>query len=136
MGLALAALFVVNGSAFVLQKWYHTTGLAGERPAFLLYLFGVAAIVLCVAWLKQSRRVETAGIGWGGMLGVCNILGNLALLAALDRMPGTVVFPVLQAGIMIVSAGYAALFWRERPGRSGTMGIAVAAAAVVLINLV
>jgi len=70
------------------------------------------------------------------MLGTCNILGNLALLASLDHMPGTVVFPVLQAGIMIVAAGFAALVWRELPGRPGAVGIAVAAAAVVLINLV
>ena len=61
---------------------------------------------------------------------------NLALLLALDRLPGAVVFPVMQAGIMIVRALFAAVAWRERPGRLGAAGIAVAAGAVALINLV
>ena len=55
--------------------------------------------------------------------------------AALDRLPGAVAFPIMQAGIMLVAAGFAALAWREQPGRLGLAGIAVAVAAVALINL-
>ena len=135
MALGMAALFLVNGSAWTVQKWYHTTGLSGERPIYFAYLFGVAAIVMFVAWLVKSRRFSGASLKWGGLLGICNVAANLALLWALDRLPGAVVFPVMQAGIMIAAAGFAALAWRERPGRIGAVGIAVAAAAVVLINV-
>lgn len=135
MALGLAGLFVANGSAWTVQKWYHTTGLSGERPAFFLYLFGVAALVMLVAWLVSSRRLTAASVAWGAILGACNVAANLMLLAALDRLAGAVVFPVMQAGIMIVAAGFAALAWRERPGRLGAAGIGVAAAAVALINL-
>jgi len=135
MALGMAALFLVNGSAWTIQKWYHTTGLSGERPVYFSYLFGVATIVMFIAWLVKSRRFSGAGLRWGGLLGVCNVAANLALLWALDRLPGAVVFPVMQAGIMIAAAGFAALAWREHPGRLGAVGIAVAAVAVGLINL-
>jgi len=100
-----------------------------------MYLFAVAAVLLCVTWIIGSRRISPRSVVWGILLGTCNILANLALLASLDRMPGAVVFPVLQAGIMIVAAGFAAVAWKEQPGRLGIVGIALAAGAVVLINL-
>lgn len=136
MAIGMAALFLVNGSGWTVQKWYHTTGLSGERHVYFAWLFGVASLATLIAWLVRSRRLSAAALAWGAMLGACNVIANLALLAALDRLPGAVAFPLMQAGIMIVAAGFAALAWRERPGRLGTTGIAVAAAAVALINLV
>ncbi len=135
MALGLSALLVVNGTAWSIQKWYHTTGLSAERPVYFIYLFGVAALVMLGTWVVSSRRLRGASVAWGMMLGSCNVLANLMLLAALDRLPGAVVFPIMQAGIMIVAAGFAALAWREKPGRTGLAGIAVAVAAVALINL-
>jgi len=135
MALGLGALFVVNGTAWSIQKWYHTTGLSPERPVYFIYLFGVAALVMLGTWAVGSRRLHGASAAWGTMLGGCNVLANLMLLAALDRLPGAVAFPIMQAGIMIVAAGFAALAWRELPGRPGLAGIAVAVAAVALINL-
>ncbi len=135
MGLGLAGLFFVNGGAWSIQKWYQTTGLSGERPVYFLYLFGVAALVILVAWAVRPRRPSGMSIAWGVMLGACNVFANLALLAALDRLPGAVAFPVMQAGIMIVATAFAAAAWRETPGRLGAIGIAIAVAAVALINL-
>jgi len=135
MALGMAALFLVNGSGWTIQKWYHTTGLSGERHVYFAWLFGVAGAVILVAWLAGSRRIDLRSLAWGVMLGTCNVAANLALLAALDRLPGAVVFPLMQAGIMIVAAGFAALAWRERPGRLGSAGIIVAAAAVAFVNL-
>ncbi|MGD9496050.1 MAG: hypothetical protein AB7Y46_07055 [Armatimonadota bacterium] len=135
MAVGLAALFLINGSGLLVQKWYHTTGLAAQRPLFLTYLFGVAALAMVAVWAARSRRMPAASVGSGAVLGVCNIVANLALLAALDRLPGAAVFPVMQAGVMIVAAGFAAVAWREKPGRLGTLGISIAAAAVVMINL-
>ncbi len=136
MALGMAALFLANGGAWTIQKWYHTTGLDNERQVYFSYLFGVASLVMLIAWLAKSRRINLASLAWGALLGVCNVTANLALLLALDRLPGAVVFPVMQAGIMIVGALFAAIAWHERPGRMGAAGIAVAAAAVALINIV
>ncbi len=135
MALGLGGLFLVNGGAFLIQKWYHTTGLSTQRPAYLGYLFGVAAVIVLIAWAISERRVSVSSIGWGTLLGTCNVVANIAILAALDALPGAIVFPVMQAGIMIVAAGFAAIAWREQPGRLGLAGIALAAAAVALINV-
>jgi len=135
MALVMLGLFLVNGGCMVVQKWYHTTGLSEERPVFFFYLFATATAILLVAWLWQSRRLAPLDLGYGGLLGSCNVLANLALLAALDRLPGVVVFPVMQAGVMIFSVAFAVVAWGEKPGRLGLAGIGLAAAAVALINL-
>jgi len=135
MAAVMLGLFLVNGGCMTVQKWFHTTGLDGERPVFFWYLFTVAAAILLVAWLTRSRELERTDLGYGVLLGACNVLANLALLAALDRLPGVVVFPVMQAGVMIFSVLFGQVAWRERPGRLGLAGIGLAAGAVALINL-
>ncbi len=135
MALLMIALFFINGGAMAVQKWFHTTGLTEQRPAFLLYLFGSACVVLAVTYLTHRRPFTTKSVGWGALLGCSNMMAALTLLAALDRLPGLVVFPVVQVGILILSTLFAAAVWREKPGRLGMVGIGIACVAVTLLNL-
>ncbi len=135
MALLMVALFLINGGAMAAQKWFHTTGLSEQRPAFLLYLFGTAGVVLAVTWLANRRPFTPKSVGWGAALGCSNMMAALTLLAALDRLPGLVVFPVVQVGILILCTLFAVVVWREKPGRLGLIGIGVACVAVTLLNL-
>ena len=57
------------------------------------------------------------------------------MLYALDAFSGVVVFPVTAAGGLVFAVGFAAIAWREYPSRWGAVGVALAIAAVVLVNL-
>lgn len=135
MALLMVALFLINGGAMAVQKWFHTTGLTQQRPVFLLYLFGSACLVLTVAWLTRRQPFTVKSVGWGAALGCSNMMAALTLLTALDYLPGLVVFPVVQVGILILSTLFAAVVWREKPGRLGMVGIGIACVAVTLLNL-
>ncbi len=131
----LLALFVANGSCLLTNKWFHATGLTAERPAFLGILFGTAALVSLVAWGVRCRRLGWREMATGVPLGVINFGTSYMIIAALDSLPGAVVFPVTAALGLVFTTGGAAWLWREVPGRLGRAGLAVALAAVVLINL-
>lgn len=135
MALVMLGLFVFNGGCLLIQKWYHVAGRAAERPVFLGYLFATAGLVLARACAARRSRVARLEVGFGVLLGACNLLASLLLLAALDRLPGVIVFPIMQAGMMVFAAAFAAVVWRELPGRLGLLGIATAASAAALINL-
>lgn len=131
----LLALFVTNGSCLLANKWFHATGLTAERPAFLGILFGTAALMSLVVWGLRCRRVGWREVGSGVPLGIINFGTSYMIIAALDSLPGAVVFPVTAALGLVFTTGGAAWLWREVPGRLGQVGLAVALAAVVLINL-
>jgi drug/metabolite transporter (DMT)-like permease len=132
--LSLAALFVVNGGCLCVGKWYHVNGTAAERPVYFMLLFGVAALYLGTAWCLRSRRADPGDVLVGVILGVSNAFANFTLLLALDHYSGVVVFPVTAAGGLVFAVAFAAAWWREFPSRWGTVGVALAVLAVVLVN--
>jgi drug/metabolite transporter (DMT)-like permease len=133
--LTLAGLFVFNGGCFSVGKWYHVTGTLAERPAYFMVLFGVAALYTGIVWGVRSRQLRAEDVLIGVALGVTNAFSNLTLLRALDAFSGVVTFPVTSAGALVFAVLFAAVWWRELPSRWGTLGLVLAVAAVVLINL-
>jgi len=131
----LLALFLTNGACVLLSKWFHSTGLVGERPLYFAILFGTAAVVSAGCWLGFSRRCTWREFASGIPLGVVNLLTGLAVIYALDTLPGSVVFPVFAALGLALTTGFAACVWHETPGKLGKAGIGVALVAVVVGNL-
>ena len=133
--LALMLLFIVNGGCAAVNKVYHVVGRAAERPAYLMILFGVAAVYTFTGWVATSRRLSLADTLVGVVLGLVNASANFALLAALDAYSAVVVFPVTAAGGLVFAVVFAAVAWKEWPTRWGQAGVALALAAVVMVNL-
>lgn len=131
----LLALFVTNGCCLLTSKWFHASGLTAERSLYFGILFGTAAIVSVVCWLGWSRRCSWREFASGIPLGAINIATGLAVIYALDTLSGSVVFPVFAALGLALTTGFAAWVWHESPGKLGKIGIGVALAAVVLVNL-
>lgn len=127
--------FVVAGSAFASQETFNHVAQPADKPLFLAAGFAVTAagsLVLLIA----RRRVPTArDLAAGVILGVANAVQVFVLLRALDRLPGFLVFAVTGAGGVIGTALMAAVVLRERPRGLRGLGIGVAAAALVLLQV-
>ncbi|MGE5532010.1 MAG: hypothetical protein ACM3VW_07855 [Bacteroidota bacterium] len=131
----LLALFVGQGLCLLTSKWFHSTGLQAERPLYFALVFGIAGIASVGCWLIWSRRCGWSEVAFGVPMGLMNVANAMALVFALDKLPGSVVFPVFAALTLALVTGAAAWLWKEIPGPLGRWGIAVATAAVVLINM-
>ncbi|MHB0858740.1 MAG: EamA family transporter [Anaerolineae bacterium] len=131
----LVALFIGNGLCALAIPAYHQTGVQGESSLFLGVLFGTAALVAGAVWLRQRRGTCWRDLAPGLMLGGCNALSNMALISALDSLPGFIVFPILSAFGLVLSAAFARLIWHERINRLETAGMTLAVVAVAFINL-
>jgi drug/metabolite transporter (DMT)-like permease len=133
--LLLLGLFLTNGAVLITSKWFHSAGPAAEVYLYFGIVYGVSAVIGTGLWLAWSRRCGMAELRWGAALGLVNIITGVMLLAALDALPGAVVFPVFAALGLALTTGFAAWAWREVPGKLGQAGIAIAVVAAVLINL-
>ena len=88
-------------------------------------------VLLAVRRVRPTGRELSAGV----ILGVANAVQVFVLLRALDRLPGFLVFAVTGAGGVIGTALMAALVLRERPRGLRGLGVGVAAAALVLLQV-
>ena len=131
----LILLFVLNGLNLVAIRAFEQTGIQGETSLFLTFLFGMAAVVSSLMWLRNREGTSWTDLLPGTALGVTNALANITLVSALTALPGVIVFPVRSALGVVISVGAARLFWNERINRLERAGIAVALGAAVFINL-
>jgi drug/metabolite transporter (DMT)-like permease len=135
MGMLLG-LFVCNGMALLLLKWYQTTGTAAGRFIYLATVFTVSGLIVGLVWARaQHRWLGKAELVWGTWLGLSNAITNILIFMTLDVLLASVMFPILAAVGLSLTTILAAVFWREIPGKLGWAGITLAVVAVVLANL-
>lgn len=133
--LLLVALFVTNGLCLLTVRGYRQTGIQGEESLFLGILFGTAAVISNGAWLLRRAGSSRRDILPGVLLGLCNASANLSLVAALQQLPGVIVFPFYSSVGLVFAAAFASVVWRERISRIEAVGMTVAIGAVVFINM-
>lgn len=138
--LLLGSLFLCGGLVDVTMKTFDEVFAAtSSRAFFLLLIFGVAFLIGLAFVLRRGLvegewpRRDT--LVWGFVLGVVNYLSVEFLLGAVERLPGTIVFPANSIAIVILGALLGVFVWRERLTRLNWTGIGVAAAALVLLNV-
>jgi drug/metabolite transporter (DMT)-like permease len=142
----LVGLFLLNGVCLLAPRAFRATEAAGEEAVFLAILFAVAAVTLCTAWAVTERRAPATrepaaahplllDLLPGIAIGVCNALQNRFMISALQRMPGTLVYPFTAAVGLVLTVAVARVAWRERFGGLAAAGIALAVVSVVLVNL-
>jgi drug/metabolite transporter (DMT)-like permease len=114
----------------VFQHWRGET----EKPFFLFTIFFFAFLYTFgyVQLKKISIDRNTALLG--GVLGIPNIFSSYFLLSALAVLPGIIVYPVTNIGIILLTAVAAALLWKERLNRQGLFALISGILAIILLT--
>lgn len=109
-----------------------------ETPVFSATVFSVAATlgILSVLFkrIKQSVELTWQSVVGGVVLGVPNYFSIHYLIKALHAAPGTVVFPVNNTGIVLLSTVLAMLLFQERPNMRAWLGIGLAVLSIVILT--
>ena len=132
--LIITQLFV-QGFAQFSSKVLVASGLGPERDAFFLAIFTSATLVTVPIAFKHRAEIGRKDYAYGGVVGACNIGGNLSILLALAALPGAIVFPLVNSGGLLLVTIIAWLLFKERINRVNALGIALTLAAVLLINI-
>jgi drug/metabolite transporter (DMT)-like permease len=130
-----AGMVVLNGGVLLGFKWFEQLGRPEQFNGLMVVNFGTATVIMALLWPVYHGVASRPVIAWGLVSGVCYAGAALFLVQALRFYEGAVVFPFAEATAVALTVGFAALVWREIPGRWGQAGIAVVTVAAVLINL-
>ena len=131
----LSSMFLIISVTPVMAKAFEESGLTGSQPAFVAVWFTVAGVVGVVVGLYKRLRPTRDDMVIGTILGVANGGGTLAMMFALSWLPASVLFPVSASASVLIAVVSGALIWGEKLSRPALVGVALAAAALLLVNL-
>jgi len=131
----LLAVFVTTSGGYLAARLFQEVGSPAAKPLLLSVWFGVSALVGAFYLRVQRLAPRPADLPLGIVLGAANVIGNFALLAALESLPGAIVFPVSTAGGLVLTILTSAALWREKLSRPALAGVLMAVPALVLMNL-
>lgn len=129
-----AANFFINGICQGAGKILLEAGYSSERTPFFLVLYISALLSSLPLVVKNGHRPTKEDLGFGSIVGALNALGNLAFVASLTLIPGSIAFPLYSAIGLLATVGLSIALLREKISRVNAIGIATCLAAVVLIN--
>jgi len=133
--LAMITLYIAQGAAYTIMKSFERLGRPDEKFTLLAGIFVTASILTTVLVMFKRPKADGNDLFHGVFTGCCNAMSNITIVAALAVAAGTVVFPTVTAGTIIVATLLSVVFWRERYRPLTWLGLALAVISVILINL-
>lgn len=130
-------LFISNGSVDTLLNFTERRHIEGDLILFLSVVFLVALIAGLIVLLFNSFfskiRFRFINIIAGTLLGLLNFSSTYYFLMALGSLESCVVFPILNVGIVAMSALTAFFIFREKLSIVNWIGVLLAMAAILSI---
>ena len=139
-----AALFVLCGVLGIIQKMLAMSGHSDEIYGFLFYNFlvGVAVTAAYLLFLVKARHVpvtvDLPDLGnhvFGSALlsGLCNAGLHISTMFAVDALPATVAFPIVDGGKLFFLTLADVIFFHQKLSRMQVLGIVLAGIAIVIL---
>ena len=106
-----------------------------EEPLFVLSIFTFAMLYALLFIIIRKVKIERHTLLLGIGLGVPNVFSTYFLLGALSLLPAILVYPVVNVGIIIFTAIFAYLFWKEGVNKFGKWALVTGVIAIVFLSL-
>lgn len=133
-------IFMGSGLSDTLLKYVEVNFLSTvSQEYFTAFLFGTAAVcglgMLLFDLVVKKSKWEWRSLLWGILLGTPNYFSIHFLFLSLNKSGwgSTVVYPVNNMGIVVLSSVIGILIYKEHPGKKGIIGLLLALGAIALI---
>lgn len=131
--------FLGNGLCSVVQKMQQVRFEGAYKNEFMFAALAVCvAVFLTLALVKERKTWKTSfryGWFWAPANGFANATVNLFVMLLSGKMSASVMFPLISAGGIVLSAVLAVFLYKEKISRPQLVGVLCGIAAVVLLNL-
>jgi drug/metabolite transporter (DMT)-like permease len=131
----LVLLFVADGIAGIMAKVFQEMGNPLLSDHFLFMTFGVALILCVIVILVKGERVGKNEILFGLLIGIPNFMQAKFQLMAMETIPAVIVYPVRQAGTILVITLAGVLLFREKLNWKQFVALAAILVSLVLLNI-
>ena len=129
----LALVFLGQGGSMTCLRWVRYAGLEAQLVHVIMVTGGVAGLLGVLYLAARGIRPSALDLRTGAVIGVYNLVGLIVLLTALNRVPGTVFFPLMGCTVVLLDNLAAHFFWRERLDRWAFLGVGLALVAIAIV---
>ena len=143
---SIIGLLVFTGAGIAASKAFNELSEPNRAPMFVCVAF-VASVPVAIGIYMFRHRLQpdlspnvrifstARPLVIGAVMGTANVVQLTFLVAALDVLPGTVVFPIQTSAAMLLTTAAGMLCWRERHGRTAGVGVLAAVIGMGLVNV-
>jgi drug/metabolite transporter (DMT)-like permease len=114
----------------VFQQWRPEV----EKTYFIFIIFSAATIYTFSVIIIRRIRFERVVLIRGGILGVPNMFSTFFILLALAQLPAIVVYPMMNIGIILLTALGAWIIWKEKLNMYGIFALISGTVAIVFLG--
>lgn len=133
--LYLAGVLIGIGLADFSMKIFQQTQPIIEKQFFIFSIFFFAFLYCTgiVLFKKIPFNKKTAASGF--VLGIPNVLSSVFLIGALESIAAILVYPIVNVGIILLTALFAFIIWREKINRIGLISLFTGLLSIILLTL-
>ena len=130
-------IFFANGIIDSYLKYIEFNFINGDYTQFLttvfLIAFAMGSIISIGKYIHTRKAFSIQTIIGGSILGILNYATTYFMLLAMNQFQSNVLFPVQNVGIVMLSALFGLLIFRERLSLINWIGITLSILAILLI---
>ncbi|QSE97698.1 hypothetical protein [Fulvivirga lutea] len=131
------SVFVLGGliDSSINYTSYHYLTEAVE-PVFPIVIFSSAAFIGIISIMISGRKITKGNVLGGAILGAINYFSIYFLIRTLSyfKNDGAVVYPMLNVGIILLSAFISILVFKERLSKLNQSGLLLAILSIILLS--
>ena len=131
----LAVLLLVSGISDAMANIFDKTGPVDLKDLYLLCTFFAALLIALALALQKKQRVTAADLLCGFLIGIPNYYSARFLLLSLGSLPAVVVYPVFNAGTIIVITAAGTVFFCEKLSKYKKCALLLILASLVMLNI-
>ncbi|MDW7681528.1 MAG: EamA family transporter [bacterium] len=132
-GYLIAVLLGIGINDFcmkIFQVWRDDT----EKPFFLLTIFSFSFLYTAAYLIIKKINIKKSTVIWGAILGVPNIFSSFFLISALGSLPAIIVYPMINIGIILLTAFLASLIWADKLNLPARLALFFGIVAIILLS--
>ena len=138
-GICVLFAFIGNGACSTVQNLQQIA--SGGRYKNEMMIIALLVVIVLMAILagfterKQALAHLKCGARYFTLCGAANGVVNYLVLVLVNRMPASVMFPVISAGGVVLAALIAVFFYKEKLQPQQWVGMLFGTFAIILLNL-
>lgn len=137
-GIYVLLAFLGNGGCSTVQKIQQINCNGAYKSEFMIIALIITVITLFICALINERNTMVhslkKGFPYYSICGFANGAVNFFILVLSTRMPASVMFPIISAGGIVITALISIFFYREKLSVAQKIGMVMGIAAVVVLN--
>ena len=136
IGLIVVVLLFLNaGVGRLAMKGFNEMCPMDQKPMYLFFLFIVTTVSYLFICLHKRQLPTILELGYGILIGVCNVLGSGTFIVALDQLDALIAFPISGSGGMLFTTTVGILILGEQLNKRLAVGVVLAIISLILVNL-